>query len=141
MRRSVRRFVAWVNAMPPRPLELIRALCDALDEMTRQVAWLEHRGARLEAAALRVDIKEAQTHIKRLQRRYLGGDRRAPARANSLNRFAETGRPGLPGRNSQGGAERRGLHPRWSRVLDTTIEPRSSSKPAVRQTQSGEQPC
>jgi hypothetical protein len=61
-------------------MELVRALCDALDEMTRHVAWLEHRGARLEAAALRRDINEAQMHISRLQRRYLGGDRRAPAR-------------------------------------------------------------
>jgi hypothetical protein len=24
-------------------VELVRALCDLLDEMTRQVAWLEHR--------------------------------------------------------------------------------------------------
>jgi hypothetical protein len=62
-------------------MELVRALCDALDEMTRKVAWLEHRGALLEAAALRQDINEAQMHISRLQRRYLGaGDRRAPAR-------------------------------------------------------------
>jgi hypothetical protein len=53
-------------------VELIRALCDVVDEMTRQLTWLEHRGARLEAAALRQDIHEAQTHIKRLERRYLG---------------------------------------------------------------------
>jgi hypothetical protein len=26
-------------------VELVRALCDLLDEMTRQVAWLEHRGS------------------------------------------------------------------------------------------------
>jgi hypothetical protein len=61
-------------------VELIRALCDALDEMTRQLPWLKHRGAQLEAAALRQDINEAQIHIIRLQRRYLHGDRHAPAR-------------------------------------------------------------
>jgi hypothetical protein len=61
-------------------MELVRALYVALDEMTRQVAWLENRGARLEAAALRLDINEAQMHINRLQRRYLGGQRRAPVR-------------------------------------------------------------
>jgi hypothetical protein len=61
-------------------VELIRALCDALDEMTRRLPWLEHRGAQLEAAALRQDINEAQTHINRLQSRYLNRDRYAPAR-------------------------------------------------------------
>lgn len=59
---------------------LVRALCDLLDEMTRQLTWLEHRDSRLEAAALRRDITEAQTHINRLQRRYLSGDGHAPAR-------------------------------------------------------------
>jgi len=39
--------------------------------MTRQLTWLEHRGARPESAALRQDIHEAQTHIERLERRYL----------------------------------------------------------------------
>jgi len=52
-------------------VELVRALCDVVGEMTRQLTWLEHRGARLEAAALRQDIHEAQTHIERLERRYL----------------------------------------------------------------------
>ena len=61
-------------------MELVRALHDVVDEMTRKLAWLEHCGARLEAAALRLDINEAQMHISRLQRRYLGGDRRAPVR-------------------------------------------------------------
>jgi hypothetical protein len=61
-------------------VELIRALCDAIDEMTRRLAWLESRGAQLEAAALRQDVNDAQTHINRLQRRYLNGDRRARAR-------------------------------------------------------------
>ncbi len=59
---------------------LIRALCDLLDEMTRQLTWLEHRDARGEAAALRQDINEAQTHINGLQRRYLNSDRHAHAR-------------------------------------------------------------
>jgi hypothetical protein len=58
-------------------VELVRALCDVLSEMTRKLPWLEHRGCRLEAAALRKDIIEAQTHINRLQRRYLS-DRQAP---------------------------------------------------------------
>jgi hypothetical protein len=61
-------------------VEPIRALCDALDEMTRQLPWLEHRGAQLKAAALRHDINEAQIHINRLQRRYLDADKHAPAR-------------------------------------------------------------
>jgi len=39
--------------------------------MTRQLAWLEHRGARVEAAALRQDIHDAQDQIERLERRYL----------------------------------------------------------------------
>jgi hypothetical protein len=61
-------------------VEPIQALCDALDEMTRQLPWLEHRGAQLKAAALRHDINEAQIHINRLQRRYLDADKHAPAR-------------------------------------------------------------
>jgi hypothetical protein len=60
--------------------ELIRALFDAIDAMTRRLTWLESRGAQLEAAALRQDINDAQTHINRLQRRYLNGDRHARAR-------------------------------------------------------------
>ena len=63
-----------------RAVELIRALCDAMDEMTRRLTWQESRGAQLEAAALRQDINDAQTHINRLQRRYLNGDRHARAR-------------------------------------------------------------
>jgi hypothetical protein len=58
-------------------VELIRALRDAIDQMTRRLTWLESRNAQLEAAALRQDINEAQTHINRLQRRYLIGDRHA----------------------------------------------------------------
>jgi hypothetical protein len=60
-------------------VELIRALWDAIDEMTRRLTWQEGRGAQLQAAALRQDINDAQTHINRLQRRYLNGDRHAPA--------------------------------------------------------------
>ena len=71
---------------------LVRALGDLLDEMTRRLTWLERRGARLEAAAMRQDIDEAQTHINRLQRRYLNSDRYAP-RANSLTKIAETAAP------------------------------------------------
>jgi hypothetical protein len=61
-------------------VELVRALCEVLDKMTRQLAWLEQRGARLEAAARRQDVNEAQAHINRLQRRYLKDDKHAPAR-------------------------------------------------------------
>jgi hypothetical protein len=35
---------------------LVRALCDLLDEMTRRLTWLERRGARVEAAAMRQDM-------------------------------------------------------------------------------------
>ncbi|WP_152531636.1 hypothetical protein [Mycobacterium sp. UM_CSW] len=59
---------------------LVRALCELIDEMTRQLAWLEHRGCRPEADALRRDINEAQGHINQLQRRYLGDGEQAPAR-------------------------------------------------------------
>jgi hypothetical protein len=48
--------------------------------MTHQLTWLERRGALREAATLRQDINEAQTHINRLQSRYLTRDRYAPAR-------------------------------------------------------------
>ena len=61
---------------------LIRALSDVRHKMTSQMTWLERHDAQLEAAALRRDIDEAQTHITRLQRRYLGGDMQSaqPAR-------------------------------------------------------------
>jgi hypothetical protein len=61
-------------------MELIRALRDATDEMTRRLTLLESCNAQLEAAALRQDINEAQTHINRLQRRYLNGDKHARPR-------------------------------------------------------------
>jgi hypothetical protein len=53
--------------------QLIRALCGVRDETIRQLSWLEQQGSHLEAAALRRDINEAQAHITRLHRRYLGG--------------------------------------------------------------------
>jgi hypothetical protein len=63
--------------------ELVRALRHQLHEMIAQLAWMQRQGVtgtntracamRLEAAALGRDIKEAQFHIDRLERRYLGG--------------------------------------------------------------------
>ena len=52
---------------------LIRALSDVRAKMISRMTWLERHGAQSEAAALRRDINEAQAHITRLQRRYLGG--------------------------------------------------------------------
>jgi hypothetical protein len=62
--------------------ELVRALCEQVREMTAQLARIERQhltgrrgrpsAMRMEAAALRRDIKEAQALIDRLQRRYLG---------------------------------------------------------------------
>lgn len=63
-------------------VEFIRALRVQLGEMTSQLAWIERQDVtaknarayamRVEAAALRQDIQEAQFHIDRLARRYLG---------------------------------------------------------------------
>jgi hypothetical protein len=63
-------------------VELVRALRQQLHEMTTRLAQVERQDAidgteraramRLEAAALRRDITEAQVHIERLQRHYLG---------------------------------------------------------------------
>ena len=65
-------------------VELVRALRHQLREMTSQLAWVERQDVtgrngrtcamRLEAAALRQDIQEAQFLIDRLQRRYLEGN-------------------------------------------------------------------
>lgn len=61
--------------------ELIRALVDAIYQMTHRLTWFETRedsqarGVRLEAAALRRDIYEARRHIDRLERRYLNIER------------------------------------------------------------------
>jgi len=73
---------------PAQAAELIRALCGHLREMTRHLAGIEGRyapgpnghGLRLEAAALRRDIAEAQMHVDRLQRRYLSGEERIQQR-------------------------------------------------------------
>ena len=63
-------------------VKLVCALGHQLHEMTTQLALLERQGVtvrnvraramRLEAAALRRDMREAQVLIDRLQRRYLG---------------------------------------------------------------------
>ena len=50
--------------------QLIRALCDVRDDMIRKLRWLED--SKLETAALRREINEAQTHGNRLHHRYLG---------------------------------------------------------------------
>ena len=67
-------------------LELVRALRHQVQEMTTQLAWVERQDVtdrngracamRMEAAALRRDIQEAQFLIDRLRRRYLNGDER-----------------------------------------------------------------
>jgi hypothetical protein len=67
---------------------LIHALSDVRDELISRMTWLERRGARLDAAALRRDVNETQAHITRLQRRYLGGDVR---RLNPLARPGNAG--------------------------------------------------
>ena len=71
-------------------VELVRALCDQLHKMTRELAWLERQDVtgtngrasaiRHEAAALRVDIDEARFLIDRLERRYLNGNGHAQPR-------------------------------------------------------------
>jgi hypothetical protein len=72
-------------------VELVRALRHQLHEMTTQLARVERQGVtgrngracalRLDAAALRRDMQEAQVLIDRLQRRYLNGDECAQQRA------------------------------------------------------------
>jgi hypothetical protein len=58
-------------------VEFVRALHTHLRKMTSQLAWIERQevtsrnAMRLEAAALRRDINEAQILIDRLHRRYL----------------------------------------------------------------------
>ena len=42
--------------------------------MISQMTWLEKHDRQLDAVALRRDVNEAQAHIIRLHRRYLGGD-------------------------------------------------------------------
>jgi hypothetical protein len=53
---------------------LVRALCDVRDKMIAQMTVLEKHGSSIEAAGLRRDINEAQSHITRLRQRYLGGE-------------------------------------------------------------------
>jgi hypothetical protein len=48
-------------------------MCDLRDKLISQTNWLEKHGAQLDAAGLRRDINEAEAHITRLERRYLGG--------------------------------------------------------------------
>ena len=75
---------------PAQAAQLVRALCDQLREMTAQLAWADARNVpgpnghatRLDAAALRRDIAEAQMHIDRLQRRYRLGEERLQQRPN-----------------------------------------------------------
>ena len=83
-------------------VELVRALRDQLYEMTRRLAWLERQGVtgtngqasaiRCEAAALRLDINEAQILIDRLQRRYLNSDGYAQTRRLYDTKLAEPSR-------------------------------------------------
>jgi hypothetical protein len=71
-------------------VQLVRALCDQLHAMTRQLARLERQhvigtsswapALRFEAAVLRRDISEARFLIDRLERRYLNGNGRAQPR-------------------------------------------------------------
>ena len=73
---------------PAQAAELVRALCGHLREMTHHLARIERRDVpgpngnpmRLEAAALRRDIAQAQMHADQLQRRYLGGGEHIPQR-------------------------------------------------------------
>lgn len=65
-------------------VELVRALREELHAMSHKLVWLERQDVagmhgqasaiRREAAALRLDISEAQILIERLQRRYLNRD-------------------------------------------------------------------
>ena len=71
--------------------ELVRGLRGQLHKMTNELVRLERQhvsgtrsqasAIRREAAALRRDIAEAQSHIDRLQRRYLGGGERIQPRS------------------------------------------------------------
>jgi hypothetical protein len=95
-------------------VELVRALRDQLHQMTTQLARVERQGVsarnrracavRLQAAALRRDIKEAQALIDQLQRRYLSDDERTPqhpvcaattATSSSDNRRRSNARSGM----------------------------------------------
>ena len=81
---------AWCPAATAQAVELVRALRHQLRKMTAQLACVERQDVtrtngrahemRLEAAALRRDIREAQVLIDRLRRRYLSGDERTQQR-------------------------------------------------------------
>jgi len=83
-------------------VEFVRALRHQLHEMTTQLDRVERQGAiatnaracaiRLEAAAPRKDIQEAQRLIDRLQRRYLNGDRSAIRNSQPSSSSAFSGR-------------------------------------------------
>lgn len=60
--------------------QLIRALCELRDKTNRRLGWLGEQDFQLEVAALRRDADEAQAHITRLQRRYLGANAPSPQR-------------------------------------------------------------
>jgi hypothetical protein len=71
-------------------LELVRALRHQVHEMAAQLARVERQGVgrngracamRLEAAALRRGIREAQVLIDRLHRRYLSADEQTHQRS------------------------------------------------------------
>ena len=59
--------------------QLIRALCELRDKTNRRLGWLGEQDFQLEAP-LRRDADEAQAHIIRLQRRYLGANAPSPQR-------------------------------------------------------------
>jgi hypothetical protein len=87
--------VAMGDCEVAQAVELVRALRQQLHEMTYRLTWLESHqdvtgtngqasAIRCEAAALRLDISEAQFFIDRLQRRYLSGDEERPVTAKRL---------------------------------------------------------
>jgi hypothetical protein len=79
-------------------VQLVRTLRHQLHEMTTQLAWVERQDVigrngracamRMEAAAPRRDIHDAQFLIDRLQRRYLNGDERVQQRPAGRQRRA-----------------------------------------------------
>jgi hypothetical protein len=79
-------------------LQLVRALRHQFHEMTTQLAWVERQDVtgrngracamRMEAAAPRRDIEEAQFLIDRLRRRCLNGDDRIQQRPAGRQRRA-----------------------------------------------------
>jgi hypothetical protein len=80
--------------------EFIRALHIQRRKLTNQLAWVERQGVtgrssremRLEAVALRRDIKEAQALIDRLERRYLNSDERTQQHPAGRQRRAKADR-------------------------------------------------